>query len=61
MKVRMDQFKGGAQKCYQSSEKGQMFFFFFFFFFKSGPCAPIYYAVLDTTRGLHYWLQSCLH
>ncbi len=23
------------------------FFFFFFFFFKSGPCAPIYYAVLE--------------
>ncbi len=39
------------------------FFFFFFFFFKSGPCAPIYYAVLEhnpratllVTIVLHYW------
>ena len=24
-----------------------LFFIFYFYFFKSGPCAPIYYAVLD--------------
>ncbi len=45
------------------------FFFFFFFFFKSGPCAPIYYAVLEHnpratllgTSVLHLTKESVTH
>ncbi len=35
--------------------------FFFFFFFKSGPCAPIYYAVLEHNPRATLLVTSVLH
>ncbi len=37
------------------------FFFYFFFFFKSGPCAPIYYAVLEHNPRATLLVTSVLH